>query len=124
MLKWLTPLKWASVPRKLTRRKNVLPHHPLQSKSFGIIRFLFSRLKLFLGRSCGLPDPGAIPIEHGQPLPFTSFSCMCTHYTAVCCCNAPINFPFDILRAIYKSRHLSFVPALLLGNNAAVLHSW
>lgn len=60
---------------------------------------------------------GAIHIQHRRPSPITSFTYMCAHYTAVCCYNAPINFPFDILRAIYKSCCLSFVPSLMLGNN-------
>jgi hypothetical protein len=64
---------------------------------------------------------GAIHIQHWQTTLDHSIQCMCAHYTAVCCCNAPINFPFDILRAIYKSCRLSFVPPLMLGNNASAL---
>lgn len=69
---------------------------------------------------CG---PRVIRIQPREPLPTASFGYMCSHYPAVCCCNAPINFPFDILRAIYKSCRLSFVPSLMLGNNAAVSSS-
>lgn len=76
----------------------------------------------------GLPEVSValvptIHIHPRQPWPTASFSYMCSHYPAVCCCNAPINFPFDILRAIYKSCHLSFVPSLMLGNNAVASSS-
>lgn len=61
--------------------------------------------------------------SHAAQATIAALSYMCSHYPAVCRCNAPINFPFDILRAIYKSCCLSFVPSLMLGNNAAVLSS-
>lgn len=57
--------------------------------------------------------------QDGQPSPSTPHGSGRAHYTAVCCYNAPINFPFDILRAIYKSCRLSFVPSLMLGNSAS-----
>lgn len=65
------------------------------------------------------PLPGASHTQDGQPSPSTPHGSGRAHYTAVCCYNAPINFPFDILRAIYKSCRLSFVPSLMLGNSAS-----
>lgn len=68
-------------------------------------------------RAPGWLGPVAVPIQRGPrpPLPLS-----CVHsLPSICCCNAPINFPFDILRAIYKSCRLSFVPSLMLGNKAA-----
>lgn len=68
----------------------------------------------------GLGGLAEVHIQPRQPSPTaSSLSYMCSHYPAVCCCNAPINFPLDILRAIYKSCRLSFVTSLMLGNNAA-----
>lgn len=49
----------------------------------------------------------------------TSCGYICTHYTAVWCYNAPINFPFDILRAIYKSHRPSRVPLLMPSKTVA-----
>lgn len=98
-------------------------------------RGFFSVVRPFLGTKWGhrgaptwwpcwaLCGPGVIHMQPGQPLPTDSFCSMCSHYPAVCCCNAPINFPFDILRAIYKSCRLSLVPSLMPGNKAAVASS-
>lgn len=134
MLNWFSLSKWARVLQEWTRRESLSFHWvygfalcsrcswetgslPASLSTTGIST-AWPRLSLWM------PDPGACHGQHGQPSPITWFSCRCTHYTAVCSCNAPINFPFDILRAIYKSCHLSFVPSLMLGNNAAAMHSW
>lgn len=134
-LSWFSHFKWATVLEKLAEREIAVssggcctPKH-LESQGF------VSVVRPFLGTERGprgaptwwpcwdLCSRGVIRIQPRQPSPTASFSYMCSHYPAVCCCNAPINFPFDILRAIYKSCRLSFVPSLMLGNNAAVLSS-
>lgn len=67
-------------------------------------------------------SPGPVPRRRGRPWP-PVHSVMCARYTAVCCYNAPINVPFDILRAIYKSCRLSFGPSLMLSRNALASRS-
>lgn len=84
-----------------------------------VIAILRHHLPTGTSRPHGLRLPCAIHIQHGQPRPIAALRYTCTHYSAVCCYNAPINFPFDILRAIYKSCRLSSEPSLMLGNNAA-----
>lgn len=85
-------------------------HHPINTEHThrGITPFLPYP---FPAPAC---CPGAIHIEQGQWYPITSCGYICPHYTTVCCYNAPINFPFDILRAIYKSSKPSCVPSLML----------
>lgn len=127
-----------------SKGETVPVEHPPQIWSFGRMWLLFSfKLSLagkelsqsrLFGRHAPTPHGGggvtASPVVGPVLLPFT-FSrdnhrphfihLYGAHYTAVCCYNAPINFPFDILRAIYKSRRLSFVPSWMPGQNTSVL---
>lgn len=88
---------------------------------WGFFLKLFLREREWCHPAC-LPSPTPRGITHTQdrqPSASTLHGPGRAHYTAVCCYNAPINFPFDILRAIYKSCRLSFVPSLMLGNSAS-----
>lgn len=138
-LNWLSQLKWTTVLERLPEWETVIrsPVHRTQKhleshgEPFVVGPFLgmqrggHGRGGHFItftnhGGALRLGGLAEARIQPRQPSPTaSSFSYMCSHYPAVCCCNAPINFPLDILRAIYKSCRLSFVTSLMLGNNAA-----
>lgn len=138
-LNWFSHLKWTPVLERLPQWETVIcswVHHTQEHlESHGVPSVVGPFLGMQRGgygggghfitftNHTGAPRLGGLAEVHnqpGQPSPTaSSFGGMCSHYPAVCCYNAPINFPLDILRAIYKSCRLSFVTSLMLANNAA-----